>query len=214
MHRARPVTSNDTGMKRKIDIKEFADAVRYVKAAECVDHARIPSLVKMLGCKPMELMEFITGNPGLMHLEERFSPGGNKSLGLCVIDVYGSEEENPWTAAGLDKMIADNGNRIWVSEIRDQWRKSGLLGYSVNEDFVEPEFVKNEPADARRLKWLWRNTAGKISVLKGMGFCKPRVLAFSDYGTGCYNKEIGNYLSEEDVESIRGNGVFEVIILK
>lgn len=197
-------------MNRKISIKELADAVGYVKVAECVDYARIPSLIKMLGCKPMDFMAFLTENTGLVHSEERFSEGRRKSLGLCVIDVYEREEDNPRTAAGLKKMIADNENRIWVTEIRDVLRDSGVMGYYVSED--EAPKHSGLPSDARLCKWLWRNTSGKLGVLKGMGLCNTKILSFAEYGSGFYNKEIKNYISVSELESLRENGVFEIIM--
>jgi len=190
-----------------IEIKEFVQAVEYVKRAECVSYARLESIKKMLGCRLIDVMDYIDRHPMLVYLEERYKykdkivtsiVAGCRfkdtvkvkigSLGLCVIDAFMQTSDNWWTDEGLESMIEKNKNRIWVDE--DSYYVP--LGLYIDKD-VKPDSLKSDERykDARQCCWLWRNTEEKIKKILDSGIAKPGF-----YWHGGYNDA---YKSEHDI---------------
>ena len=202
---------------RKISAKDVADAVRYVKTAECKSFATLKSLQKMLACKPMELMAWLEENSGLVHCEEMFSQmrGVKTSIGLCVVEAFEWEEENPWTKKGFDKIVNDAKDTLWIVEIIDPFHSNRHLGYFLNEDRHPSEIPEDRMfQDGRKNKWLWRNTREKINTLVKNGYCGSKVVAFKDYGNGYYNNSFEHYLSKSDIKEIEEKLGFKFIIEK
>lgn len=166
--------------------EEFIKAVRLTKKADCADFATLPSLARTLSCTRMQLLEWIDSHPELIRAEERFHQKDQKvrvhgwgalqgrswtetrrvnghSLGLCIIEAFEREEDNPWTEKGLEKLIRDNEKTIRLDQV-DNYGEN--LGDYVPKDIRPKEVPAGKRyEDARRCTWLWRNTEEKIARL-------------------------------------------------
>jgi hypothetical protein len=188
--------------------KEFAKAVAYAKKASGHPFATLSDIKKMLSCRPMDVMDFIETHPGLVHCEHRHEtkavrvkvrlPGTNKwywstdmrngkSLGLCVIETFETEEDNPWTEKGLQKLIDDNARTVWVSVVDNYGHH---IGQALREDKVNDDYrYGGRPQDARKAAWLWRNTRNKLEATKAAGATKDKTFIMGGFMDSYERKE-------------------------
>ena len=217
-------------MPSTISPKEFAHAVAMTKKAEVKGYATLPALKKMLGCRPLDIMDFIEEHPDLVHTEPRCEtkivkvrmplPGtgrsywstearDGKSLGLCIIDAYECAEDNPWTEAGLQKLITTHTKTVWASKV-DNYGE--ILGEVLREDTIPKDSYGRleypdgkRPADARKAEWLWRNTHEKLETLKSLGAVKNHKYWMGGVGDA-YSRDEPFSLSAEGIKILEANG--------
>lgn len=217
-------------MAQPITPKEFAHAVKMTMKAECKPYATLPALKRMLACRPLDIMDFIEQHPDLVHAEQRSEtkvikvkvplPGtgryywstearDGKNLGLCVIEAFETPEDNPWTEAGLQKLIEENRKTVWVSEVNDYGQ---ILGEVLREDTIPtsdyglPKYRDGErPADARRAPWLWRNTKEKLEALKKIGAVSEKTFWMGGFGDS-YSRKEPYSLSDEGIKILEAEG--------
>lgn len=217
-------------MAQPITPKEFAHAVAMTKKAECVPYATLPALKKMLACRPLDIMDFIEAHPDLIHTEQRHEtkyvkvripmPGtgrsywstttrDGKNLGLCVIEAFETPEDNPWTEAGLQKLIEKNRKTVWASEVNDYGQ---ILGEVLRPntiptgDYGQLKYRDGErPADARKAPWLWRNTKEKLEALRDIGAVSEKTYWMGGFGDS-YSRKEPYSLSAEGIKILEAAG--------
>ena len=204
--------------------KEFAKAVAYAKKASGNPFATLSGIQKMLSCRPMDVMDFIETHPCLVHCEHRSEtklvrvkeriPGTNKwywatdtrtgkSLGLCVIEAFETEEDNPWTEKGLQKLIDDNAKTVWVSVVDNYGQH---IGQAIREDKVHDDYrYGGRPQDARKAPWLWRNTREKLDATRAVGATKEKSYWIGGIGD-CYERKEEFSINEEGIKLLEKDG--------
>lgn len=206
-------------------IEEFVKAVKLTKKADCVDFATLPSLRKTLSCTRLELLEWIDEHPQLIHTEERFHKKHQKirvrgwgalqgqswtetrivdghSFGLCVIEAFEKEEDNPWTEKGLAKLIKDYEKTIWLSKV-DNYGE--ILGDSIQTDKHPSDIPSGKRyPDARKCPWLWRNTEEKIERLLSDVPLKIKSFWIGGFGDCYERKELA--VSSAEADEMRAKG--------
>lgn len=217
-------------MAQPITPKEFAHAVEMTKKAECMPYATLPALKRMLACRPLDIMDFMEQHPDLVHAEQRSEtklvkvkipmPGtgrsywstetrDGKNLGLCVIEAFETPEDNPWTEAGLQKLIEENSKTVWASDVNDYGQ---ILGEVLREDTIPKDSYGRleypdgkRPADARRAPWLWRNTKEKLEALKKIDAVSEKTFWMGGFGDS-YSRKEPYSLSDEGIKILEAEG--------
>jgi len=205
-----------------IEIKEFTQAVKYTKNADCTTYATIPSLTKMLGCRRIEVMQYLEDHPDLVHTEERFRsktvnektypPVGKPynikvaargaSLGLCIIDAYERPELNPWNELWLKETIKKYSKTVWVSEWSNYGQIEGLFlaRTSRPSSLKENELYK----DNRRNDFLWKNTEEKLEAAKTLGATFETTYYIGGFGD-CSQHKIPYGINQKGIQMLRDN---------
>ncbi len=191
--------------------KEFAHAVEMAKKAECKSYATLTAIKRMLSCKPIDVMDFIETHPELVHTEQRFETRTvkSRSLGLCVIEAYESEELNPWTEAGLQYLIKEHEHTVWISDINNYGQ---IIGSAIHEDTIPKDewgikkYKDGErPADARKATWLWRNTHEKLDAISRLQASYNKTFWMGGLGDSYAVKE--NFaINSNGIKILRDNG--------
>lgn len=161
-----------------MEISEIKRITELLQKVNCSTHALISEVAKEMGVKKTALMQFIEDNPKLFSLGEarsRTIKGIVKSLGLAIIRVYPTPEENPDTEEWMEKMKKAWDKKIHVGE---------QTYYGVHEYWLIPEDDPKSTNDTFRKEGMYRNTPEKIKFLVEKGIIKKvsgGYGGFSDY---------------------------------
>lgn len=189
-----------------ISTKSFTQAFEFAKQADCRNFATIQSMCRMLGCKPFSVMEYLNANPRLVHCEERFTKGGQKSLkslGLCICEAYESVEQNPWEPEWLEWAKEHYKKTVWVSE----WNNYGVIeGYFLAIDRRPDNLTEKEIfADNRKNKFLWGNTPEKLETCRALGATKQATFYIGGMGD-CTSHDIPYAIISEGIKLLEKKG--------
>ena len=172
----------------ELQISEIHRIVSLIQKVNCSTFALISETASELGIKKTVLMQYIEDHPKNFSIQEITSTstkGVEKTLGLGIIKVYLTAEENPVTEEWLAVKKKEWENKIQVSE----------MSYYNRHEFWYLE-IDNE----RERKNLWRNTPEKIQSLIDAGAIKTEKTCCGRFSE-CYNWE-GLLLTPDAEEAI------------
>jgi hypothetical protein len=152
-----------------MEISEIKRIVQLLQKVNCERIALISEVAKEMGVKKTALMQFVEDNPKLFKLGEkvRRTKSTQTTLGLGIMQVYLSADENPDTEEWLEKM-----KKVWDKKIHIGEQNY----YGAHEYWLIPEDEGKEGQ--------YRNTPEKIKFLEEKGIIKKvsgGYGGFSDY---------------------------------
>ena len=148
-----------------MDISEIKRIVELLQKVNCEQIALISEVAKEVGAKKTALMQYIEDNPKLFKLGEKIkkSKSTQTTLGLGIITVYLSVDENPDTEEWLTKKKKEWENKIHIGE---------QTYYGYPEYLYIPEDNSNSTYDDYKKLSIYRNTPEKIKFLEDRGIIK------------------------------------------
>ena len=167
-----------------MEINEIKRIVELVKKVNCECIALVSEVAKEMGVKKTALMQFIEDNPKLFKLGEKVKRTKNTqtTLGLGIMTVYLSADENPDTEE-------------WIEKMRKVWEKKIHIGelsyYGCHEYWIIPE------DDVARKEGKYRNTPEKIQELVDAGVIEKKSTCYGAWGDAS-NEEV--FIFNDDVK--------------
>ena len=174
------------GHQGLLQIKRMVDLVMKVN---CQNYALISEVAKEMGMKKTAVMQFVDDNPKLFKLVE--VKKGDKVLGLAIMVVYETPDQNPVTEEWLNKKKEEWSNKINVSE---------MSYYGAHEFYY---LKADDPKDSLR-EGLWRNTYEKIQTLVDAGVICEKSTCYG--GLGDCSNWTGLLLTKEAETAIKELG--------
>lgn len=138
---------------------EIKRIVELLQKVNCERIALISEVAKEMGVKKTALMQFVEDNPKLFKLGEkvRKTKSTQTTLGLGIMQVYLSADENPDTEE-------------WLEAKKKAWENKIHIGEQTYYGYHEYWLIPGEDADSKESKY--RNTPEKIKFLEEKGIIK------------------------------------------
>ena len=166
-----------------MEIREIKRITELLQKVNCERIALISEVAKEMGVKKTALMQAIEYNPKLFKLGEKVKRTKNTqtTLGLGIMTVYLSADENPDTEE-------------WIEKMRKVWEKKIHIGelsyYGCHEYWIIPE------DDVARKEGKYRNTPEKIQELVDAGVIEKKSTCYGAWGDAS-NEEV--FIFDDDM---------------
>ncbi len=166
-----------------MEIREIKRITELLQKVNCKRIALIGEVAKEMGVKKTALMQVIEDNPKLFKLGEKVKRTKNTqtTLGLGIMRVYLSADENPDTEEWIEKMRKAWEKKIHIGELRY---------YNCHEYWIIPE-----EGDGKERKY--RNTPEKIQELVDAGVIEKKSTCHGGWGDARY---VDIFIFDDDVK--------------